>query len=79
MATDRRRTEDVGVQRWRERLLRRAGMERHVAAAVAADPRYDVHQLLDLLERGCPEPLALRIVAPDDGLPLAPARDARRA
>jgi hypothetical protein len=63
-------TERESDRRWRERLLRRAGMERHVAAAVADDVRFDVHQLVGLLEQGCPEPLALRIAAPDDALPM---------
>jgi hypothetical protein len=45
-------------------------MSRNVARAIGNDERYDVHALLDLLERGCPEPVALRITAPLDVLPL---------
>jgi hypothetical protein len=65
--------------RSRERMLRRAGMAPRLAASVAADPRYDVHQVAALLEQGCPEQLALRIVAPDDALPLSHAREGRTA
>lgn len=63
------------MRRDRARILRRAGMTPRLAASVAADPRYDVHQLAELLEHGCPEQLALRIAAPDDALPLPPARE----
>ena len=51
---------------WRVRLLRDAGMSRPVARGVGGDLRYDINQLVQLLERGCPEQLALRIAAPDD-------------
>jgi hypothetical protein len=33
---------------------------------VAEDDRYDLHRLVELVERGCPPELALRILAPLD-------------
>jgi hypothetical protein len=60
---------------WRVRMLRQAGMTRPVARGVGADLRYDVLELVRLLELGCPEQLALRIAAPDDAvLPMGPRR-----
>lgn len=63
----RARACDVGA--WRRDVLRRAGLGSELAARVAADPRIDLHELVGLLERGCPTDLALRIVAPleDEG------------
>jgi hypothetical protein len=49
---------------WRYGLLMRGGMASPVARAVAHDPRFDVHEILGLLERGCPPSLAIEIVAP---------------
>ena len=49
---------------WRRSRLRRAGFASKLAAELAADMRYDVTALLDLAARGCPPPLATRIVAP---------------
>lgn len=50
---------------WRERLLRQAGCEPRLAAALAGDARYDLSEILDLIGRGCPPPVAARILAPD--------------
>jgi hypothetical protein len=35
-----------------------------LAAELAADRGVDLHELLVLLDRGCPPPLAARILAP---------------
>jgi hypothetical protein len=35
-----------------------------LAAALAADARHDIHALIELVERGCPPDLAVRILAP---------------
>ena len=51
---------------WRERRLLRAGLDADLAADVAADCGFDLHALIELLERGCPPALALRILAPLD-------------
>jgi hypothetical protein len=56
----------VGVVAWRRRRLERAGFEPRLAALLAADPRTDVHALLELVDRGCPPALAARILAPLD-------------
>jgi hypothetical protein len=49
---------------WRRSRLRRAGFDARLAAEVAADPRYDLHAILELTRRGCPPHLAVRILAP---------------
>jgi hypothetical protein len=38
-----------------------------LAARLASDPDYDLHALLELVDRGCPAELAARIVAPIEG------------
>ena len=50
--------------------LRERGVDEALTAEVAADRRLDLHALLNLLDRGCPADLALRILAPDD--PVGP-------
>ncbi len=51
---------------WRFQYLVGAGLDAALAQAVAADPRWNLHALLELLERGCPPALAARILAPAD-------------
>jgi hypothetical protein len=51
---------------WRRSRLRGAGFDGPLAAELAADLRYDVHAILELIDRGCPPPLAARILAPID-------------
>jgi hypothetical protein len=55
-----------GVVRWRHEQLVTAAFPSQLAAFVAEDGRYDVHALIELVERGCPPPLAVRILAPLD-------------
>jgi hypothetical protein len=50
---------------WRAGLLRGCGIGRRAARAIAASRDVDVHELVGLLERGCPLHLALRILAAD--------------
>jgi hypothetical protein len=57
--------------RWRRDQLVAAGFERALAGFVAANRRYDLHALIELVERGCPPQLAVRILAPLDGDPAA--------
>jgi hypothetical protein len=52
------------VVAWRRDQLVTAGFALPVAAALARDSRYDLHALIDLVERGCPPDLAVRILAP---------------
>ena len=51
---------------WREARLRVAGFASEAAAHLARHPAVDLHELLELLDRGCPPPLAARIFAPLD-------------
>jgi hypothetical protein len=52
------------VVSWRREQLAEAGFSRRLAAQVATDARYDLHALIELVERGCPPELAARILAP---------------
>ena len=58
--------ESAGVVAWRRRRLERAGFDADLAEAMAADGRIDLHEVLELVERGCPPDLAARILAPLD-------------
>jgi hypothetical protein len=49
---------------WRRRRLEQAGFSPLLAAGVARDGGYDLHRLLELVERGCSPELAVRILAP---------------
>jgi hypothetical protein len=55
------------VVAWRRAQLLRAGFPHRLAARVADEGGYDLHQLIELVERGCPPVLALRILAPLEG------------
>jgi hypothetical protein len=52
---------------WRRRRLAAAGFERGLAAELVAEPAIDLHELLVLVDCGCPPVLAARILAPLDG------------
>jgi hypothetical protein len=56
---------------WRRDRLVDAGFPRGFAARLARDARYDLHALIELVERGCPPSLAARILAPLDDAPRA--------
>jgi hypothetical protein len=51
---------------WRYARLRRAGLDFDLAELLADDGDFDLHALIELVERGCPPPLAVRILAPLD-------------
>ena len=51
---------------WRRRQLVRAGFSNALAERLADDPAYDLHALIELVERGCAPALAVRILAPLD-------------
>ena len=55
-------TEHERVERWRAEELERAGYELSAAALLAASSDVDLHRAIDLLERGCPEDVALQIL-----------------
>jgi hypothetical protein len=54
------------VEEWRRRRLAAAGFDPRLAAELAAEPAVDLHELLVLVDRGCPPALAARILAPLD-------------
>ena len=49
---------------WREQCLLEAGCPPATAQWLGRDMRFDLHSLLELVDRGCPPHLAARIVAP---------------
>ena len=49
---------------WRRRRLEQAGFDAYLAQELAGDRRYDLHAVLELVDRGCPPQLAARILAP---------------
>ena len=55
-----------GLVRWRREQLVDSGFPFPLAVRIAKDSRYDLHALIDLVERGCPPDLAGRILAPLD-------------
>jgi hypothetical protein len=52
------------VQAWRFERLRAAGLPDQLAERVSVDGAIDLHALLELVDRGCPAELAVRILAP---------------
>jgi hypothetical protein len=62
-----RATPDAAVDeviRWRRAQLADAGFSLPLAAEISTDTRFDLHALIELVERGCPPNLAVRILAP---------------
>jgi hypothetical protein len=55
-----------GVVAWREARLHLAGFDHETASRLACEEAIDFHELLDLIDRGCPPHLAARILAPPD-------------
>ena len=54
----------VDVTAWRRCRLLEAGFPDELADRLAADREVDVHELLALVDRGCPPQLAARILSP---------------
>ena len=52
---------------WRRLELLQCGFPPSLAARVARDPRYDLHDLIELVEHGCSPSLAVRILSPLEG------------
>jgi hypothetical protein len=52
------------VVRWRREQLVASGFSLPLATRVAQDSRFDLHAVIELLERGCVPELAVRILAP---------------
>lgn len=57
-----RRTAEV--VRWRRDQLIGAGFSLPPATRLACDEQWDIHALIELVERGCPPEVAARIAAP---------------
>jgi hypothetical protein len=55
-------TEAVEVLRWRFDVLLRLGFDIEQAAVAAANVEIDLHAAENLMRRGCPPELALRIL-----------------
>ena len=49
---------------WRRCQLGASGFPQVLAAEAAAEERFDLHALIELVEQGCPPHLAMRILAP---------------
>ena len=60
------KTERHALVRWRRKQLRDSGVPLPLATRLARDSRYDLHALIELVERGCPAHLAVRILAPTE-------------
>jgi hypothetical protein len=54
------------LREWRRARLIQAGFTPELATRLGWDGRIDVHDLLELVDRGCPPELAARIAAPLD-------------
>jgi hypothetical protein len=54
------------VVAWRCARLRQAGFDTELAEQLSRECGVDLHALIELVERGCPPPLAARILAPFD-------------
>lgn len=50
------------IERWRAEELERAGYEPRAAGRLAVRHDVDLHTAVELLERGCPTDLALKIL-----------------
>jgi hypothetical protein len=61
---NRRREVPHDVASWRRNVLLRAGFSATLADELAGDARIDLHDVLKLVDRGCPPDLAARILAP---------------
>jgi hypothetical protein len=59
-------TEKRSIVGWRRDRLAAAGFPLPLAANIATDAGYDLHAVIELVERGCPPELAVRILAPLD-------------
>jgi hypothetical protein len=55
-------TESERIEQWRAEALERAGYDPRAAAKVAVRQDIDLHLAVDLLGRGCPPDLALKIL-----------------
>jgi hypothetical protein len=59
-----RRRPEPELREWRRARLIHAGFAPELASSLGFDARIDLHDLLELVDRGCPPHLAARILAP---------------
>ena len=59
-----RRSHEQELREWRRARLIQAGFAPDLATRLGWDERVDLHDVLELIDRGCPPELAARIVAP---------------
>ena len=71
MSTELGAVPETQVVMWRRDQLVASGFPLPLASRVARDARYDVHELIELVARGCPVALAVQIVAPLDEVAAA--------
>jgi hypothetical protein len=64
----------LAVVDWRQLELEQCGFPRPLAASVAGDERYVLHDLVELVEQGCAPELAVRILSPLDAPEAEPSR-----
>jgi len=55
------------VVNWRQLELEQSGFPCSLAARIARDERYDLRQLIELVQRGCSPSVAVRILSPFEG------------
>jgi hypothetical protein len=55
-------TESERVERWRTEELLRVGFDPEAATLLAMESGVDLHEAIDLVERGCPAHIAARIL-----------------
>jgi len=55
-------SEEEQVMQWRLEELERVGYTAQDALTIALDPTVDLHRATDLVRRGCPHDVALRIL-----------------
>jgi hypothetical protein len=58
----REHTEIERIERWRRERLEAAGFSPHAASELAERHDVDLHAAIDLVERGCPTEVAVRIL-----------------
>ena len=63
-ATSRRAVDEVVG--WRREQLVDSGFPPRLAEKISKDSSYDLHALIELVERGCHPEVAVRILAPLD-------------
>ncbi|HEX6460383.1 MAG TPA: hypothetical protein VF032_15795 [Thermoleophilaceae bacterium] len=66
MSHDPAPSSSTALVQWRRERLLEAGVAPEVAANLAWDCGVDLHALFELIDRGCPPHLAVRILAPLD-------------